>query len=248
MRTARQIAGFVVLAAIAAWAGVSAPAAAQGDDAEAATLRIYSYRLVNQPAAEAIALVRPLLSPQGTIELQPRSNTVVIRDSLAALTRIVPVLRGFDHPVVPLHAEVMIVEAAQGGLAVPAGSLPPEPLSSRLRSLFRYDRYEVIARAGLEAKEGENVTYELGQGYVVNFQLGTLLADQRIRLNGFRIMRMVDDPEAKVSPAFQARTLLNSNLNLWLDQTLVLTLTRSESSPRALMVAVTCSRPQGGGR
>ena len=241
MRTARPVALVVALAALAGWAGGTSPAAAQSES-EAATLRIYSYRLVNQPAAEAIALVRPLMSQQGTVELQPRTNTIVIRDSLSALSRIVPVLRGFDHAVLPLRLEVLIVEAAQGGLSVPVEARPPEPLSSRLRSLFRYDRYEVIARGGLDAREGEDVTYELGQGYVVNFRLGTLLADQRIRLNGLRIMRAVDDPEAKVSPAFTVRTLLNGNFNLWLDQTLVLTLTQSESSPRALMVAVTCTR------
>jgi hypothetical protein len=154
------------------------------------------------------------------------------------------VLRAFDHAVLPLRLEVLIVEAAQDGLSVPVEARPPEPLSSRLRSLFRYDRYEVIARGGLDAREGEDVTYELGQGYVVNFRLGTLLADRRIRLNGLRIMRTVDDPEA-VSPAFEVRTLLNGNFNLWLDQTLVLTLTQSESSPRALMVAVTCTRVKG---
>ncbi|HZI63777.1 MAG TPA: secretin N-terminal domain-containing protein [Thermoanaerobaculia bacterium] len=241
MRTARPLALLVALAALGGWAGGTSPAAAQSES-EAATLRIYSYRLVNQPAAEAIALVRPLMSQQGTVELQPRTNTIVIRDSLSALSRIVPVLRGFDHAVLPLRLEVLIVEAAQGGLSVPVEARPPEPLSSRLRSLFRYDRYEVIARGGLDAREGEDVTYELGQGYVVNFRLGTLLADQRIRLNGLRIMRAVDDPEAKVSPAFTVRTLLNGNFNLWLDQTLVLTLTQSESSPRALMVAVTCTR------
>src|SRR5688500_7313657 len=241
MRTARPVALVVALAALAGWAGGTSPAAAQSES-EAATLRIYSYRLVNQPAAEAIALVRPLMSQQGTVELQPPTNTIVIRDSLSALSRIVPGLRGFDHAVLPLRPEVRIVEAAHGGLWVPVEARPPEPLSSRLRSLFRYDRYEVSARGGLDAREGEDVTYELGQGYVVNFRLGTLLADQRIRLNGLRIMRAVDDPEAKVSPAFTVRTLLNGNFNLWLDQTLVLTLTQSESSPRALMVAVTCTR------
>jgi hypothetical protein len=103
-----------------------------------------------------------------------------------------------------------------------------------------------VARGAVDAKESEDVTYELGQGYVVNFRLGTLLADQRIRLNGFRIMRAVDDRHAKTSQTFEARTLWNSNLNLWLDQTLVLTLTRSESSPSALMVALTCTRVRSG--
>ncbi len=239
----------IALTALAGWAGAPRPAAAQGGDPGAPpTLQVYVYRLAHQPAPEAVQLVRPLLSPQGTIELQPQANTVVIRDSLAALTRIVPVLRAFDHPVQPLHLEVLIVEAAPGGLSGDPRQELPEPLATRLRNLFRYERYQVVARAALEAREGEDVTYELGDGYVVNFRLGTLLADQRVRLNGFRILRAVEPERAKASPAFDARPLWNSNLNLWLDQTLVLTLTRSESSPRALMVAVTCSRPKGGPR
>src|SRR3954470_2240739 len=74
-------------------------------------LRAYSFKY--QRASEVMTLIYPLLSPRGTIELQPGGNTVVIRDTSETIRRILPVLKGFDHPARPLRLEVYVVRASR---------------------------------------------------------------------------------------------------------------------------------------
>jgi hypothetical protein len=193
-------------------------------------LIVYHYVLRHQPAAEALHLVRPLLSPRGTVELQPRANKLVIRDSLAATGRIVPMLKAFDHPALALRLEVLLVEAgpaASDALATPEAL--PAGLMRGLRALFKYEDYRLLARASLEASEGEQVVSELADGYQVGFRFGTVLADRRLRLHDFRVSR-----EVAASPS----EIIHTNLNLWLAQPFTLVLVRDEASRRALMVVL----------
>src|SRR4028119_184862 len=47
-------------------------------------LVLHAFALKHRPAGEALALVSPLLSDRGTAALQPRSHTLVIRDTPAS--------------------------------------------------------------------------------------------------------------------------------------------------------------------
>lgn len=235
MVTLRTLVPATLSLLLAAAAATSPPAAAQqpggaaaGDDGR---LAVHAYNLQHQPASEAIELVRPLLSPRGTVELQPGGNTLVVRDSLAALARIVPVLRSFDHPARPLRLEILVVRAERTTVSPPTTSNVPEPLLKRLRSLLRYDTYTLQAQADLLTLEGQQVVFQMGNDYAVRFQLGTLTGERRIKLHGFQIIRG-DDPET-------VEVLINTNLNLWLEQTVTLALARREESASALMVVVT---------
>jgi hypothetical protein len=96
------------------------------------------------------------------------------------------------------------------------------------------------ASARLDVKEGENVLYQLGDSYTVGFKLGTMMGEKRVKLHELRIVRRA------TSGAFAKpeRQLLGTNVNLWLDQTLILGLAKDESAGDALMVVVSCSRPR----
>ena len=196
--------------------------------ADEVVLRAYTFK--HQRASEAVPLVYPLLSPRGTVEVQPATNTLVLRDTLAALSRIVPKLHSFDHPARPVRLEVMIVKASRNQVSpsVKRSDLP-EQLTKRLRQLLPYDIYETQAQAQLNALEGQSVIYELGSEYEVSFRLGTLLDEQRIKLSGFRITRQ----------SRPGTNLIHTNLNLRVDQIMSLGLAKSEASRDALMVVLT---------
>ena len=235
------VVGLALPAAVAAQAADDRPETAAGDG-----LRLYAFTLTHQPANEALALVRPLLSARGTVELQPGGNTIVLRDSLSALTRILPQLRAFDHPAQTLRLEIKVLLAFTGPASVSGwpgqhqqGELSPA-LARQLRGLLRYDSFQLQANARLDVREGEDVIYELGDAYSVGFKLGTLMADKRIKLHGFRIVRRATTG-AFAKPE---RQLIGTNLNLWIDQTLILGLAKDEAAGEALMVVVSCSRPQ----
>lgn len=198
-------------------------------------LVLHAYTMKYRQASDAISLVFPLLSQRGTVELQPATNTLVIRDTRAALTRIVPVLRSYDRPSRPLKLDIYIVRAvrtAEPGSQVMTRSDLPEPLTRRLRALLPYDVYAVQAQAQLESWEGQAVTYALGGEYEVSFRLGTLLDGQRVRLSDFRVLRHTDEHR-------NGAPLIHTNLVLTLEQTTSFGLARTEESREALLVVLT---------
>jgi hypothetical protein len=195
-------------------------------------LVLHAYTLKHQRASEALPLIHPLLSERGTVELQPGDNTLVIRDSAGALSRILPVLRAFDHSPRQIRVEIMIVRASRSAVSPPMNhSDLPEELTRRLRKILLYDNYDLESQALLQPVEGESVTYEIGEGYQVAFRMGTVLPDRRVRLADFEIGRR--------GPRRAPQELLHTNLNLWLDQTMSLGLAKSEGSREALMVVLT---------
>lgn len=196
-------------------------------------LVLHAFTLRHKPATDAIQLVFPLLSKRGTVEAQPATNTLVIRDSPAALSRIIPALRGYDHPSRPLSLEIYIVRALRSAVSgAPTQSDLPEGLTRRLRALLPYDVYQVQAQARLSSREGEAVTYALGGEYEVSFRLGTIVDGRRVRLSSFRVLRRTEERRAG-SP------LIHTNLNLPLEQTTSFGLARTEDSQEALMVVLT---------
>lgn len=210
---------------------VASGLAAQAPGPRDVVVRAYTFRY--QRASEAVTLVYPLLSSRGTVELQPAGNTLVIRDTQAVVNRIVPVLRSFDHPAQPLRLEVFVVRASKTPAVSPQvrRSDLPDWLTKRLHDVLAYDIYEMRAQAELGGVEGQWVVYELGPEFKVSFRFGTLLEGQRVKLSNFRISRRATGkPEAN---------LLQTNLTLWLDQTMSLGLAKNEASREALMVVLT---------
>lgn len=215
---------------------LAAPAAPQMIRKEG-ELVLHAFTLRNRPATDAVQLVFPLLTKRGTVELQPATNTLVIRDTAAALSRIIPALEGYDHPPRPLSLEIQIVRAMRSPVSgAPVQSDLPEALTAKLHALLPYDVYQGQMQARLSSREGEAVTYALGGEYEVSFRLGTIVEGQRVRLSSFRILRRTEEHRAGAA-------LIHTNLILPLGQTTCFVLARTEGSREALMVVLTLRRP-----
>lgn len=213
--------------------GQVSPATGEDPDTAETTFQVYAYTLQYKDPLEALPLIQPLLSQKGTVELQPGGKTVVVRDTLAALSRIVPALRAFDRAPQELRVEVMIVRADSRPHPSTSSEQLPEWLEERLRGLLRWDYYRLIARSALDTREDEGVTHEIGNQYGLSFRPGTLMTGDRLRLHDFKIWK-VEGQEGK--------PLIEATLNLWLGKPKVLGLANSESSDRALMVVLTCEK------
>jgi hypothetical protein len=224
------------------------------DDSE---LVLHVYTLRHQTAADALGLVQPLLSPRGTVELRPGANTLVLRDTPAAISRILPVLVGFDHPSRPVDVELWMVRAS-GKISVsppvpPRQSNVPADLLRALAEHLPYEQYGLLGSSKVRGAEGERMTFQVGGNYAVRFRLGTVVAEQRLRLNDFEVILQPDNGDPV--------PLLKSQLNLWLGRSMVFALSPGEGSSTALMVVVRCRaaqppgaaairatpRPRGGG-
>ncbi len=196
----------------------------------------YIYKFEHQKAAEGLPLVHRLLSSRGTVELRPAANTLVVRDSLASLTRIIPVLRRFDHPPRNLELEVLVVQAQRVAFS-PAvqGEALPEHLAHFFRNLLPYSTYRVLARTEVNPGEGDEVVYEMGGGFGVSFRLGTIREGRTVRLHEFRIARRANGKSDDTA----RKQLFQATLLLQLNQPYALALTNDEASSSALMVVLT---------
>ncbi len=90
-----------------------------------------------------------------------------------------------------------------------------------------------MAAADLEAREGEGVSYELGEEYRISFQLGTLMSGERLKLHDFEVTRQ--------AAAEERRRLLHTRVNLRLGRPMILGLAKDESSRKALLLVLTCT-------
>lgn len=241
---------FVALLALAApsvTAQNGRPSPGSGDPTSS-----YTFGLRHQSAGEAMALVRPMLSPAGRIDLAPDGRTLVIRDNLSVLSRVVPLLRSFDHPAVAVRLRVQLVQAWRRGPGVGLSGLPspaapisplgtPAPplegeLADRLRRLLSFDAYTLLSETRFETREGDQVAYEFRAGYRVEFRLGTVMPGQRLKLHGFRVLR---------GGGGEPRELIHTSVNLPLAQPFILGLTRDEGSQTALLVVMSYEPPEG---
>ncbi len=202
-------------------------------------LRLHVFTLQHQRAIEALAVIRPLLSVRGAVDLDETANTLAVRDTLASLSRVTMAIRAFDHAAQPLRFEVQLVHAETSALSPvpPSDDLDPA-LLAKLKQLLRFQHYARIGRAEIESREGEQVTYQLGDRYRLTFRVGTVVDGRRVRLSDLRMVRLATGaPE---------RELVHTSVNLGLQQPLILGLTRDESADRALMLVLRCERPQTG--
>ena len=203
-------------------------------------MTLHSYTLRHRAAADAVPVVEELLSQRGSVTVDEEKNTLVVRDTVAALVRIVPALRRFDNPADRLEFEVMVVRAwRQAAPPRPPGaaevaSRPPAELVAKLRTLLNYGSYELVASADLAGREGEELTYRVGDTYVVGFQVGALSRGDSVKLNNFRLFRNGNQ-----------KPMIHTNLILFLDKTYSLGFSKSEESDTALMVVITSRRPPG---
>ena len=200
---------------------------------------VHSFRY--RDASLAAGLVRHKLSPRGTLEVQPSANTLVVRDIASILRRIKPTLAEFDRPPSKVRLELRVVKAGPPAVVSPPVAQPDTPeltpeLLSKLRSLLRYDSYEVLAEASVSSLEGEAVDYSLGPDYSVSFTVGSLMAQRRLRMEDFRIVERLSSDKGR---GLDPKQLFHADLNLWMDRPFTLVLTRDDARQEALLVAIT---------
>ncbi len=205
--------------------------AAPADAAAEAGVRLMVFSLERQTVFEALTVVRPLLSVQGSVELDPNRNTISVRDNLAALSRVATAIRAFDRESRPVRIDVSLIlaETAKISPIRPSTGIAPD-LLARLRQLLRFENFSLLAHSQISSFEGEAVVYDMAQGYRLNFELGSVGDGKRLRLAGFRMVRAL--------PGQPERELVRSVVNLGLDQPLILGLTRDEAADRALMLVL----------
>lgn len=232
MNTKRILAvlALTILAAVA-WAN---------DDDPAGRLESRSFKLSHKSPERAAVVIRPLVSAEGSISIQPATNTLVITDRPENLRSMTQALADFDAPPRTFRVELKMVAASR------ASGTPriPEDLrdvSTKLGAVLRFNSFEKLGEFTAEGDEGDNLAnVQVGEAYRADLTFG-----EYDPVSG--ALRLQDLTISKTQPATEgasavAPLLKRTSLNLKIGQTLILGAQRVPESNRALMLIVVASR------
>jgi hypothetical protein len=205
--------------------------AAIADDA-AKGLSVRPFQFKHKEADKAAAIIKSLLSSEGTMNIQPATNTLVVTDKPENLKAIAAALAQYDGEPVPIQLSVRLVSA---GRVEGEGRVPEElkDVAAKLR-MSRYNSLENLGTANIDAREGQPGMVELQSGYRADFRIGDYdPVTKSVQVIDFRLSRAQKDQLAEV---------LKTTLNLKTGVTHILAATRTPGSDRAVMLVLTAKR------
>ena len=207
-------------------------ASALADAAEAGkSLSVRTFQFKHKQADKAAAMIKGLLTPSGSMSIQPATNSLVVTDDPEALKTIAAALAKFDAAPQPFHLTVRLISASRGAKGA---RFPDEvrDLESKL-ALLGYNNVELIGAAEVQGKEGDSGLVDL-PSYRAEFKFGEYdPASDTIAVGDFQLSRLTGD---------QLSGLMKTTLNLKLGQTIVVGVTRQANSQRALMMVLSARR------
>jgi len=217
------------LAVLVAWTLAAAVAAAVEE-------RVFQLRF--RSASNALAVVEPLLSPAGTVLLQPRANTLVVRDDRKVIDKAALALALWDQAPFTYRVRVKLYVASTAKDTGSVASDPAPELGAEFAQLFHFTSYQALDDLEFVSQEGSSVEASAGERYILRFTLRTQPGDpERVVLGPFELTRR----HGNATPA-PARPLLRSTVSLRVGQTAVVAAARSEQASRVLLLVVTATR------
>lgn len=222
---------------------VAAPVAALAGPAEAPApdpVSARAYEVHYKPLADAAELVSAILSPQGTVTLQPRLKTLTVQDRRSVLDRIGPLLGSFDTP--PRNVEVTLSlflgtdrREEEAGRSVPAEGLSRDVrgIAETLGDFTKWNAYESLGKGSVTGAEGGRVTVNLSAEYRVTYEIDTV-RDANVKLKNFVLHRVLKarDGTERLQDVYAATVVLP------VGRTLMLGAAQNPSSRRALFLAL----------
>jgi hypothetical protein len=194
------------------------------------------------PAREAAAVAEPLLSADGSIEIQPRQNSIVVRDRAEVLQRVASALATWDTIPGSYRIRLRMVMAST---AAPKAGQPRALLAgfgSELTGVFSFASFQDIDTIELVGSDGNALEASAGGRYRVKVRLRAVAGDPtRLQLAPLEILRR----EGAEVGTDVIRSVLKSTVSLQTGQTGILVATQSEQAKQALVLIVMAVREDG---
>jgi len=203
-----------ILLAVALCAGVPAGAADAPAAADPVSARAYEVKF--KSLADAAELVSPLLTPQGSVTLQPRLKTLMIQDRVSVLDRVASLLQSFD--VAPRNVEIAMSlflgtdrREQEAGRIIPPSSMTKDVrgIAETLGDFTKWNAYEPLGGRAVTGVEGGRVIVNLSDEYRVTYDIDTV-RDQSVKLTNFVLQRVTRgaDGKEKVQDVYSAAVVL----------------------------------------
>lgn len=223
--TLKRIALFLMMLLVC---GIAAAEPKAGD--KPLSVRTFSFKY--KDAEKAAAIIKPLVSAEGSISIQPSTNALQVTDRAANLKDIAKALAEFDAPAKEFKVYVRLVSASRVA--------NPGRVTENLRdvadklSMLRYNTFEDVGEATIQAKEGDPGAVDMQSGYRAEFKLGEYdPTSDSIKVRDFHLAKRQAD---------QLTPLLNTTLNLGIGQTYIVGASKAPESQHALMIVLIARR------
>lgn len=206
-----------------------------GKDGGARALNVRAFSFKFKDADKAAAAIKPLMSAEGSISIQPGSNSLVVTDHSENLKQIAAALAQFDAPARSFKLVVRLVSAAR----LESGARVPDQLKDIAPKLamLRFNSLEDLGTVDVEGKEGEPGVIDLASGYRADFRFGEYdAASDSIKVNDFHLSRLSGAQKDQLT------SLLKTSLNLKVGQTVILGASKVPQSQHALMIVLLAKR------
>jgi hypothetical protein len=189
-------------------------------------LNVKTFQFKYKDADRAAAIIKTLMSPEGSMSIQPASNSLVVTDRAEKMKAISEALAAFDSPPHPVKLSLRLVGASR---AETATKVPVEmrEIGSKL-AVLRYNSIDDLGNADVDGHEGQPTRIDLQNGYRVDFKFGEYdPSSDSIKLDDFRLSKVEKDQLVQV---YQA------TLNLKVGQTLIFGATKTHGQRAIFLV------------
>ena len=225
-----------MIAAICAAAAAAAVIAEATPTVTAAVVRVFALRY--RAPEDALAVVRPLLTDSGSVLVQPKGNTLTVRDSAAAVERAAHSIAAWDRPPRPIDLRVTLLRASTSGRAPPSSALETSAelrsVAERLKRLFRFTDLARLDAAVVQGVEGQTVAYVLGGEYRLEFRIEPADDARQVRLKGLLFEHLRRGPGPGVVEV--RNDILRTTISVTIGQPYILAVGRDESAAGALVL------------
>jgi type II/III secretion system protein len=209
-------------------------AAYADDDAAAAaqkSLTVKTYQFKHKDASKAADVLKNLVSAEGSISIQPSTNSVVVTDRPENMKAIAAALAAFDTPPQSFKLTVRLLSAARAE----AARVPDELKDVRPSlAMLPFNAFESLGSANVDGREGEPGMIDLASGYRADFKLGDYdLSSDSIKVSDLKISKLQGDQLTQI--------LKPTTMNLQLGQTLILGAGKPQGQ-KALILVISARR------
>ncbi len=212
----RRALHLVAAAAIAVIGSLGATLAAPAPASASDPISARAYDVKYKSLADAAELVSPLLTPQGSVTLQPRLKALTVQDRVSVLERVAALLASFD--VAPRNVEITMSlflgtdrREQESGRSIPPSSMTTDVrgIAETLGDFTKWNAYEPLGGRAVTGVEGGRVTVNLSAEYRVSYDVETV-RDQSVKLANFVLQRITRGAEGQeiVQDVYSASVVL----------------------------------------
>jgi hypothetical protein len=224
---------FLMLSMMLALSGAAFAEPATADGKAALAVRSFSFKF--KQADKAAAAIKPLLSKEGSMSIQPSTNSLVVTDRAENMKAVAKLIGDFDKEPQSFRLSVRIVAASR----LEGNPKIPDDLKDVARKLaiLPYNSFESVGEATVQGKEGDPGLFDMATGYRADFKFGEYdPASDSIAVKDLQIGKLTGAQKDQLT------SLLKTTLNLTIGQTYILGAAKGPQSQRALMIVLVARR------